>query len=268
MLTAGMQWRRLAFVSDLHLGPDAPRTAAHFLQWLHNGARQADALFILGDLFEAWIGDDLLEAGPADIHHEVCDALSRFCATGRFLGVMHGNRDFLLGTGFARRTGAQLLEDPCELAFAGQRIVLTHGDALCVADIAYQQWRERCRQPAWQQQILAQPLQARRQQAAALRAQSREAQARMETWSDADAAEAARWLDRAGSSWMIHGHTHRPQDHWEDARLRQVLADWDLDVPAGERPRQAQALWLNHGTQGTITVHRQQLAELGATPAP
>ena len=255
---ARAHWRRLAFISDLHLGPDAPLTAARFLQWLQADALQADALFILGDLFEAWIGDDLLEADPADVHHQVCAALASFAATDRFLGVMHGNRDFLLGAGFVRHTHAQLLADPCVLGFAGERIVLTHGDALCTADSDYQQWRKHCRDPAWQQQVLALPLDARRQQAAALRAQSRAAQGRMETWSDADPMEASRLLSRAASPWMIHGHTHRPCDHWEEGHLRQVLSDWDLDVPSGSFAHRAQVLWLQKSSSA-LAVHRQPL---------
>ena len=251
-------WRRLAFISDLHLGPDAPLTTARFLQWLQADARQADALFILGDLFEAWIGDDLLDADPPDVHHKVCAALTSFATTDRFLGVMHGNRDFLLGSGFVRHTHAQLLADPSVLCFAGERIVLTHGDALCTADIDYQLWRARCRDPAWQRRVLAQPIDARRQQAAALREQSRAAQSHMETWSDSDPVEASRWLSQAASPWMIHGHTHRPSDHWGGGRLRQVLSDWNLDAPLGSFAYRAQVLWL-YRDSGTVTVHRQQL---------
>ena len=167
-------------------------------------------------------------------------------------------RDFLLGAGFAGHTGAQLLPDPCVLDFAGQRILLSHGDALCLADTAYLQWRALCRSPQWQAQFLAQPLGARRRQAAAMRAQSQAAQGRMETWSDADAAEAARWLDRADCLWMIHGHTHRPREHWGDGRLRQVLSDWDLDH-AASRAGKAQVLTLRAGDRYTA-VERHDLA--------
>ena len=257
-IEARAHWRRLVFISDLHLGPDAPLTTARFLQWLQADALQADALFILGDLFETWIGDDQLNTDPADVHHAVCAALACFASTDRFLGVMHGNRDFLLGSGFAQRTHAQLLADPSVLRFAGERILLTHGDALCTADIDYQHWRARCRDPVWQRQVLAQPLAARRQQAAALRAQSRAAQSRMETSIDADPVEASRWLRHAASPWMIHGHTHRPCDHWEDGRLRQVLSDWDLDTPASSVAYRAQVLWLDQGPSA-LAVHRQQL---------
>jgi UDP-2,3-diacylglucosamine hydrolase len=257
VLRAPAAWRRVALVSDLHLGTDSPRTTARFLDWLQGDALRADALFVLGDLFESWIGDDLLSAAPDAPEAVICAALAAFGARGRgrFLGVLVGNRDFLLGAEFAARCGAHLLPDPCRLEFAGQRIVLSHGDALCLADTAYLQWRALCRQPAWQAQALAQPLERRREQAAALREQSRQAQARRENWADADPAEAARWLTEADSAWMIHGHTHRPCDHWAAGRLRQVLCDWDLDGPG---PR-AQALWLSAGASW-VDAARQNLA--------
>ena len=233
-------WRALALVSDLHLGAQAPRTTAGFLRWLHGEAARADALLLLGDVFETWIGDDLLLQQPADEHHAVCDALAELHARGCFVAVQRGNRDFLLGQAFALRSGARLLDDPCVLELGGQRIVLSHGDALCIDDLAYMRWRETCRDPAWQARMLAQPLALRRQQAVAAREQSRQAQAARQP-SDADPAAAGRWMLREHASWMIHGHTHRPREHWQDAQLRRVLSDWDLDDAA--QPR-AQVLWL------------------------
>ena len=257
-------WVRIAFVSDLHLGPDTPRTAAAFRDWLVGPATRADALFILGDLFEAWIGDDLLgPAGAAAAPEEArtadqaCTALRAWSDTGRGLFVQHGNRDFLLGDDFARFTGARLLPDPAVLAFAGQRLLLTHGDALCIADTPYQQFRARVRQPEWQRAALSQPLPARAAQARAMRAASRSAQAAMDGWADADPHEAARWLDRARSRWMIHGHTHRPRDHWQGGTLRQVLSDWDLDGAHGSALR-AQALWIERDG-AALAVRRQDL---------
>lgn len=245
--------RRLAFISDLHLGPHAPRTTDALLRWLAGPGDEADALFILGDLFEAWIGDDLLDASAADLatHPElpalaehtrrVCQSLRDWAQRhGRELYVQHGNRDFLLGLGFARHSGATLIPDPTLLSFSGQTLLLTHGDQLCLADTAYLQFRAQVRQPGWQAAVLATPLAARVAQAAALRAASRAAQTRPELWADADPAEAQRWLHAAGSRWMIHGHTHRPRDHWGGGTLRQVLTDWDGEAT----PPRAQALWL------------------------
>ncbi len=239
-LQAPAHWRRLALVSDLHLGAQAPRTTAGFLRWLRGEAARADALLLLGDVFETWIGDDLLQQQPADEHHEVCAALAELGSRGCFVAVQRGNRDFLLDGAFSRHCGARLLDDPCLLELGGQRIVLSHGDALCIDDHAYMRWRETCRDPAWQARVLAQPLALRRQQAAAAREQSRQAQAAQQP-SDADPAEAKRWMLREGANWMIHGHTHRPREHWQDGQLRQVLSDWDLDDAAASR---AQVLWL------------------------
>ena len=253
-LNASPSWRSIAFISDLHLGAQAPCTTQAFLSWLEGPAREADALFILGDLFEAWIGDDLLDPAarsiaPADAAcaQDIAAALRAYTdahtETGRALFVQHGNRDFLLGARFAQATGAQLLPDPIVLTFQNERLLLTHGDQLCIADTAYQQFRATVRNPPWQLQVLAQPLAARLQQALAMRAASQAAQSRPENWADADPQEARRWLAEADCAWMIHGHTHRPRNHWGGGLLRQVLSDWDFDGTHGDRPR-SQALWL------------------------
>ncbi len=217
----------------------------------------------MGDLFEAWIGDDLLtpqalaQAADGACAQAVSAALRQYTDRGHALFVQHGNRDFLLGAAFAQTSGAQLLPDPVVLVLQGQRIVLTHGDQLCLADHAYLRFRQMVRQPQWQHQALAQPLAARVQQAQALRAASVAAQARPENWADADPREARRWMDRATSRWMIHGHTHRPRDHWVDGTLRQVLSDWDCDGMHGAPPR-AQVLWIEVSAEA-LHVSRQSL---------
>jgi len=261
LLHAPPGWTRLALVSDLHLSAQTPRTMQAFLRWLRGPALQADALFILGDLFEAWIGDDLLddtartvEPAQAAVAHTVACALQAFAADGRALYVQHGNRDFLLGAGFARVACARLLPDLAVVVFQGQRLLLTHGDLLCTADTAYLQFRAQVRRADWQQRALAQPLAERARQAQALRAASQAAQHGAGSWADADPAEARRWLTHFASNWMIHGHTHRPRDHWGDGQLRQVLSDWDCDTPPTDQQR-AQALWL-HACCGGLTVHR------------
>ena len=249
-LIAPENWRRIALISDLHLGTQTPRTVQVFLHWLNGPARVADALFILGDLFEAWIGDDLLASpalavAPEDAScaQHIATALRNYAKSGRALFVQHGNRDFLLGADFAQASGAQLLPDPTLLHFQRERILLTHGDQLCLSDTAYLQFRAKVRNPDWQRHALAQPMRARVQQALAMRAASSAAQTRPENWADADPLEARRWLAHAGSRWMIHGHTHRPCDHWGGGMLRQVLSDWDCDAAVGTAHR-AQAVWL------------------------
>ncbi len=254
-LQAPPHWRALALASDLHLGGQAPRTTDAFLRWLDTLGGRADALLLLGDVFDAWVGDDLLEHSRNDTEHAVCAALAALGAQGCMVAVQRGNRDFLLGPAFAARCGALLLDDPCVLEVAGQRIVLCHGDALCIGDQAYMRWRAVCRDPDWQGQFLAQPLTQRLQQAQSARAQSRQAQAALEQPADADADEARRWLLAQHASWMIHGHTHRPREHWQGATLRQVLGDWDLDHAA---PGRAQALWLRPG-DAWLRVDREDL---------
>ena len=263
-LQAQPHWRRIALASDLHLGEQAPRTTAAFLRWLRSLGGRADALLLLGDVFDAWIGDDLLRRPEAALEHQACEALAELAARHCRIAVQRGNRDFLLAGEFASRCAACLLDDPCVLEVGGQRIVLSHGDALCVDDAAYMQWRRVCREPAWQADFLAQPLALRRQQALAARDQSRAAQAALAEPGDASPAEAMRVLSEQAAAWMIHGHTHRPREHWQGGRLRQVLGDWDLDHPERQR---AQALWLLPG-DGWVEVQREDLlAQLQAAPA-
>ena len=235
-LVAPVGWHTLDFISDLHL--QAPERAT-FAVWRDYMQRtQASALFILGDLFEVWVGDDAIDdaagaapsaaPGASSFEAECCAVLR---ATAQRLPVyfMVGNRDFLAGAGFARACGLTLLADPTVLVFAGQRIVLSHGDQLCVGDVDYQRFRAQAREPAWQQRFLAQPLPARRAQARAMRAQS---SARKQTgawYADADDAAARAWLRAARAQWLLHGHTHRPGEHaLAPEGRRVVLSDWDM----------------------------------------
>lgn len=229
-LLAPPGWRTIDFISDLHLQPAEAATVRAWRDYL--ASTPAQAVFILGDLFEAWPGDDdLAEPGfSAD-----CAAALRQAGATRDLFVMHGNRDFLLGDGFARATGARLLADPTVLAFAGRRWLLSHGDALCLGDTEYMQFRARARDPAWQRELLARPLAERRALAVTLRAQSEDRKRSGAVYADVDAAEAARWLQAAGADVLVHGHTHKPGEHEVAPGLRRiVLSDWDL---AARRPR-------------------------------
>jgi UDP-2,3-diacylglucosamine hydrolase len=223
-LHAPAAWRTVDFISDLHLQAAEPAT---FEAWRTFMARSdRDALFILGDLFEVWVGDDLA-AQPgfaSDCARVITDAASR----GPVF-LMHGNRDFLVGDAFVHGLGATLLPDPTVLDFAGARWLLTHGDALCLDDVDYQRFRAQVRSAEWQQAFLAKPLAEREAIGRQLREQSEARKREVESYADVDTAEALRWLGAAQASTLIHGHTHRPGDQALDATHRRiVLSDWDL----------------------------------------
>ena len=233
------------FIADLHLQAGEPATARAFHAYLQ--ACAAEALFILGDLFEVWIGDDLLATDPqADPEFpflsDCCAALREFAAT-RALYVMHGNRDFLLGPGFAAASGAKLIADPTLLCWGEQRALLSHGDALCLDDADYLAFRKQVRDPDWQAAFLARPLAERSAFARGLRAHSQARKRNANTvWADVDAACAAQWLRACGADTLVHGHTHRPGRHGLGLGLqRLVLSDWDAEA----RPARAQALRLD-----------------------
>ncbi|WP_308194055.1 UDP-2,3-diacylglucosamine diphosphatase [Pelomonas sp. CA6] len=229
-LVAPAAWQRLDLLSDLHLSPQTPRTLAALRE--HLRATDADAVFLLGDIFEAWVGDDArLEPG----FEAEALALLREASARRPLFFVHGNRDFLLGEAMARDAGLTLLPDPFRLIAFGRRWLVSHGDALCLDDHAYQAARVQLRDPRWQAQVLAQPLAARRLLAQQMRAQSQAAQALPENWADVDEAACRDWLTESGCPVLIHGHTHRPGTYeLGDGRQRWVLSDWELD---GGAPR-------------------------------
>ena len=213
-----------AFVSDLHIDEDRPQVLAGLRQWLHTHADSFDALYVLGDLAEVWVGDD--DDGPT------ANALREAMATAAkrtAVYVMRGNRDFLLGERFAADTGVMLLPDPSVVDVDGQRVLLAHGDAYCTGDAEYQRIRALFRSPAWQADVLAKPLAERRALAAALRNQSRAANERKASnIMDATPAAVAEAMAGTDASLMVHGHTHRPGLHAVgDGRERIVLGDWD-----------------------------------------
>lgn len=215
------------FISDLHLDPSRPAVVSLFLDFLKQQARQADTLYILGDLFEAWIGDD----DDAELGHTVANALQALTASGVPTYFLHGNRDFLVGQGFASASGIQLLPESTVIDLAGERVLLLHGDTLCTDDIEYQTFRTQVRNPAWQADLLARPLVQRRALAKQLRESSRQAtQSKATEITDANPATVEKTLLMYGVDRLIHGHTHRPAIHqWlMDGRLMQraVLGDW------------------------------------------
>lgn len=222
-----MNRRATLFISDLHLHPAQPAVTGLLLNFLAQSARQAEALYILGDLFEAWIGDD----DDADPGRTVAAALRTLTDAGVPVYFLHGNRDFLLGERFAVASGVQLLPESIVIDLAGEPTLLLHGDTLCIDDVEYQTFRAQVRHPAWQAQILALPLEQRRVLAGQLRETSRQAgQQKAAEITDVNPAEVERVMRAQGVRQLIHGHTHRPAIH--DWRLegqparRAVLGDW------------------------------------------
>lgn len=215
------------FIADLHLAEERPETVEAFLAFLAGPARTAPALYILGDLFEYWAGDD----DDAPLSLRVADALHTLAETGTRVHFMAGNRDFLLGPAYAGRAGLILLPDPCVLELDGQRLLLSHGDLLCTDDTAYQAYRRQVRDPAWQAAFLARPLAERKAFIESLRQRS-EAGKREKPMAIMDVNRAAveTLLREHGYPILVHGHTHRPARHdlLIDGRpcQRWVLADW------------------------------------------
>lgn len=225
-LVAPPQWRVLEFISDLHLQASEPATFEAWRRYL--GTTRADAVFILGDLFEVWVGDD---AAVAPGFLADCAQVLRDTADRRAVYFMHGNRDFLVGAAWLGSVGVTRLDDPTVLAFAGSRWLLSHGDALCLADTDYLRFRDEVRAPGWQRDFLRRPLADRQDVARGLRAQSEARKRSGEPYADVDATAAKRWLDAADASVMIHGHTHRPAEHaLGGGRRRIVLSDWDAEA--------------------------------------
>ena len=219
------------FISDLHLSPRSPGATALFLRFLAGRARQAEALYILGDLFETWIGDDDVDDA---FNARIVAGLRAAADTGLQIGFLHGNRDFLLGHGFADATGTRLLPDPYDLVLPEWSFVLSHGDALCLDDTDYQAFRSRVREPAWQQNVLAKPRFLRRLLARWMRWRSHTRQQGLSNpYSDLQPAATDDFLREHGYVTFIHGHTHQPatHDHIVDGIHveRWVLADWHED---------------------------------------
>ncbi len=228
LVQAPSHWHAVDFVSDLHLqGDDAVWQA--FSQYL--AQTPADAVFLLGDIFELWAGDDILDSVEHGAFERLVVEHLRQASQRTALYLMHGNRDFLIGTQFAQKAGLQLLADPCVLQWhTGERTLLSHGDALCIDDEQYQQARAQFRHPAFLQQVLGQPLTARLTLAQQLRQQSaaRKNALGVEGYADVDTPMARHWLHTHSAKLLVHGHTHKPDSHdLGDGLHRLVLPDWD-----------------------------------------
>jgi len=198
------------FISDLHLDSQRPHSTRQFLAFMERRAPSAERLYILGDLFEAWIGDDDDDPGLDPI----LGALATVTRAGTACYFMHGNRDFLVGQRFATRTGCRLLGDYETVDAYGERVLLTHGDLLCTDDTRYMTLRKSVRDPAWQREFLAKPLAERRKIAREMRAMSQtEVATKLDYIMDVNAASVAATMRASGVRTLLHGHTHRPDVH-------------------------------------------------------
>ena len=219
---------RALFVSDLHLAEERPQANERFFAFMEGEARGADALYVLGDLFEYWVGDDDL-ADP--FNAVVAGFFSGLARAGTRVFVMHGNRDFLVGERFSRETGATLLEDSSVIQVGDARVLVMHGDTLCTDDHDYQAWRRQARSPQFQQQFLAKPVAERKAAVLGLREKSKAViGAKAAEIMDVNARAVDEAFRRHGVDTLVHGHTHRPAHHQPvvDGRKRDrwVLPDW------------------------------------------
>jgi UDP-2,3-diacylglucosamine hydrolase len=229
---------RALFASDVHLHALEPSTAEWFLDRLGAEASGASHLFLLGDLFEVWVGDDA-DTPYAD---RLAGVLSALATRGTRIWLMRGNRDFLMDVPVATAArpysaacGATMLPDPVRIELHGVATVLTHGDALCIDDHAYQQWRATCRDPAWQQAFLARPLEQRLATVRAIRERSEADKRGMaEHMMDVNDGAVDELMHRLDVPLMIHGHTHRPGCHRHVGGVRWVLPDWDVEAGRGD----------------------------------
>lgn len=233
-LRAAPGWRFVDFISDLHLQAAHPATFDAWRRYM--ASTDADAVFILGDLFEAWIGDDVADA--PGFERDCADVL-RAAAQRLPLFFLCGNRDFLVGAALARTTGMTLLADPTVFTFGERRWLLSHGDALCVDDTEYQAFRAQVRAGPWQRAFLALPLEQRAAIARGMRGESEQLKQSNRGYADVDTATALAWLEAADAPVLVHGHTHKPAEHALDATHRRiVLSDWDAEAA----PPRAEAL--------------------------
>ncbi len=215
------------FISDLHLSPEQPETGHLFLRLLRDLEDRAEALYILGDLFEMWLGDDAIL--PA--YQPYIEALRRLSDSGVSLHVMRGNRDFLMSDTFATLTGAHLLDDPALVSLAGVPTLLMHGDLLCTDDLPYQRFRAMVHDPAWQRELLSKSMEERLGLARRLRQESRKAAGEKKAEiMDVNQQTVEHYLRKHGARQLIHGHTHRPAEHrfLLDGKpaFRFVLPEW------------------------------------------
>ncbi len=217
----------IRFISDLHLDEKRPQVCRAFFHYMDSLNGETEALYILGDLFEAWVGDD----DDLAFHQNILDKLREKTASGLKIFIMHGNRDFIIGKLFEEKTGCQLISDPFLFEYQDKKILLMHGDSLCIEDAEYQQFREQMRNPDIQAMLMSKTLDERRQMAESLRNQSKEVNSeKTEEIMDVTQSEVERLMSEHQVDTLIHGHTHRPATHQFDLNgktsRRIVLGDW------------------------------------------
>jgi UDP-2,3-diacylglucosamine hydrolase len=231
-------WNCIDFISDLHLCEQHPRTFDAWRQ--HLETTSAQALFILGDLFEVWVGDDVLD-DPSSAFERACVDVLRHASQRMAVHFMCGNRDFLAGDTLMQRTGMHALNDPTLLQLERQRVLLSHGDAWCLDDHDYLAFRAEVRSPVWQQKFLARPLSERLALAREMRSASESRKRTHASYADVDDTLASKWLMACEAQTLVHGHTHRPTTHaLPSGHKRWVLSDWEADATP---PRQQVLRW-------------------------
>jgi UDP-2,3-diacylglucosamine hydrolase len=245
-LTAPAAWQTVDLISDLHLQASESAT---FEAWRDYMAHTpAQAVLILGDLFEVWVGDDAAASEP---FLQDCAEVLRQASQRLHVAFLPGNRDFLVGPDFLNGCGVHAMTDPCLLELGTQRILLSHGDALCLDDKPYQAFRLQARSPEWQQAFLAKTLAERQAFARSLRALSESQKQEAMGFADADTEMSLFWLAQAQADRLVHGHTHRPADHPLGTAQRHVLSDWSMD----HLPYRAQVMRLQrHGEMTRINL--------------
>ena len=252
-LQAPSRWRCADFISDLHLHASDRVTFAAWAAYMRSTS--ADAIFILGDLFEVWVGDDAAQV--ALTFEAECVAILQEASAKLALYIMQGNRDFLMGPALMEQCNATALPDPTILVFANQRWLLSHGDALCVDDTDYQSFRRQVRSAAWQQSFLAHPLEKRKAIARGIRETSESRKQETAVYADVDSAEALSLMAWGQADQLIHGHTHKPGQHrLAEEKIRNVLSDWD----ANAAPPRAEVLRISLKADGTALMTRLQAA--------
>lgn len=229
-LQAAHDWAAVDFISDVHLTAQAPILFKRWARYMAN--TPAHAIFILGDLFDAWVGDD---AASLPFEARCCEIL-RQTALSKPVYFLAGNRDFLLSPQLLATLGVHSLSEPTHVRAGQHSVLLAHGDGLCLSDTTYQQFRQMVRNSEWQLAFLKKPLVERLGIAQAMRQASQEHQQQrpIESFGDIDAALAQQWLTQLGCRILVHGHTHQPQsEEWSEQAMRHVISDWPLHQPQG-----------------------------------